>query len=1358
TAKAATATTTPAGLTVAFTYNGSATVPVNAGTYTVQATINDANYQGTTSGTLTIAKATAQIALANLTHTYNGTAKAATATTTPAGLTVAFTYNGSASAPVNAGTYTVQATINDANYEGTTSGALTIAKATAQIALANLAHTYNGTAKAATATTTPAGLTVAFTYNGSATVPVNAGTYAVQATINDANYQGTTSGALTIAKATAQIVLANLAHTYNGTAKAATATTTPAGLTVAFTYNGSATAPVNAGTYAVQATINDANYQGTTSGTLTIAKATAQIALANMTHTYDGTAKIATATTTPSGLAVVLTYNGGPTAPINVGTYNVQGAINDANYQGATGGTLTIVAIDNIIGAVFFDGDGDGQFGAGEGGLGDVTVSLWSGDGKALLATTLTADDGTYAFSGLAIGAYLVRETDPGGFASTTPNERPVSLGSGGVVRVDFGDQAVGSIGGVVFVDANGNGLPDANEPGLRDVLITLVGATVTRTTRTDANGNYAFTLVVAGSYSVEETDPTGYLSTTPNRRVVNMTAGGSASALFGDQQVGTISGLVFEDRNGNGQRDPGEPGMGSVTVRLTSAGGTSQTTQTAAEGNYAFTGIAPGLYTVEETDPPGYVSTTQNVRAVSLGSGGAATASFGDQRVGTISGVVFEDRNGNGLRDPGEAGLGGVAVALLGEGTPQVLRTSDLGAYSFVNVTPAIYTVEELDPPGFTSTTPNQQVVHLGSGGAATANFGDQAVGTVSGVVFEDLNGNETRDPGESGIGGVTIALTGTGTSATRQTAGDGSYLFSGVVPGSYTVEEADPPGFASVTPNWRVVSVASGGAATVNFADRPVQTIAGTVFEDQNGNGRLDANEPPIGGVTVVLVREADQAEVATTVTGLDGGFIFRDVPIGAYTVRQAIPAGYTIVLGGQAVRLARSGLGQMGAGAGGVAEQDVTMAAGGTASMGFANYRVGTVSGSVYGDFNGDAAHSAGEPGLGGVRLELFAVPAGAPLQTLTTAGNGSYLFNAVNPGRYEVRQSAVTGYTPAAASLTVQVVADGAATANFPNYANGTVSGTVFNDENGNLRQDLNELGLGGVPMTLRHLDSGFVTATITAGNGAYLFTGIAPGRVAIEETDPPGFVSLTPNSVEVSLTLGGAASANFADLSELVRPPVIAVGPVGGTHPFGGRLTLVVTAQSSVPMRYQWRKDGVDLPGATAAQLTLANLTLADSGDYVVVVLNAAGATSSAPATVTVANPDPFVQWAQVRNLPAGLDRPEDDADQDGLLNVFEFLWWLDPLVPAMVHLPVGEVVSVGPSEYLALGFPRAKAAAGLELSLATSVDLRTWDESPGVLEVVREVDADTDWVRLRAEQPMLPQRHQFLRLIVRPAP
>ena len=114
-AEPATATTIPSGLTVSFTYNGSATVPTNAGSYTVIGTINDANYQGSATGTMVIAQASGSITLGSLSQTYTGLAEPATATTTPSGLTVTFTYNGSANVPTNAGSYTVIGTINNAN-------------------------------------------------------------------------------------------------------------------------------------------------------------------------------------------------------------------------------------------------------------------------------------------------------------------------------------------------------------------------------------------------------------------------------------------------------------------------------------------------------------------------------------------------------------------------------------------------------------------------------------------------------------------------------------------------------------------------------------------------------------------------------------------------------------------------------------------------------------------------------------------------------------------------------------------------------------------------------------------------------------------------------------------------------------------------------------------------------------------------------------------------------------------------------------------------------------------------------------------------------------------------------------------
>ncbi len=346
---AASITTTPGGLSVALTYNGSATAPTNAGDYAVAATIVDANYVGSASGTLSIAKAVAPVALSGLTATYDTTSHSASATTTPLSLSVSFTYDGSSTAPTNAGSYAVVATVNEANYTGSASGTLVIGKATAPIALGGLAQTYTGAARIATATTTPTGLTTSFTYNASATAPTNAGSYAVVATINDANYTGSATGTLVVAKASASISLSGLNATYDNTVHAVTATTTPTGLTVAVTYDGSATAPTNAGLYNVAATINDSNYTGSNTGTLVIAKATATVALSGLTQTYDGTAKSATAITTPTGLATTITYDGSLIAPSAVGSYAVVATVGNANYTGSASGTLTINGVTATI-------------------------------------------------------------------------------------------------------------------------------------------------------------------------------------------------------------------------------------------------------------------------------------------------------------------------------------------------------------------------------------------------------------------------------------------------------------------------------------------------------------------------------------------------------------------------------------------------------------------------------------------------------------------------------------------------------------------------------------------------------------------------------------------------------------------------------------------------------------------------------------------------------------------------------------------------------------------------------------------------------------------------------------------------
>jgi len=113
-------------------YDGAATLPTSVGTYAITAdfvandTVNYGSLAAASAGNFVIQKAVASISLGNLAQTQDGTAKPATATTVPAGLTLTLTYNGAGTPPSAAGSYTVLANINEANYSGSASGTLVI--------------------------------------------------------------------------------------------------------------------------------------------------------------------------------------------------------------------------------------------------------------------------------------------------------------------------------------------------------------------------------------------------------------------------------------------------------------------------------------------------------------------------------------------------------------------------------------------------------------------------------------------------------------------------------------------------------------------------------------------------------------------------------------------------------------------------------------------------------------------------------------------------------------------------------------------------------------------------------------------------------------------------------------------------------------------------------------------------------------------------------------------------------------------------------------------------------------------------------------------------------------------------------
>ncbi|MDP3072352.1 MAG: immunoglobulin domain-containing protein [Opitutaceae bacterium] len=86
---------------------------------------------------------------------------------------------------------------------------------------------------------------------------------------------------------------------------------------------------------------------------------------------------------------------------------------------------------------------------------------------------------------------------------------------------------------------------------------------------------------------------------------------------------------------------------------------------------------------------------------------------------------------------------------------------------------------------------------------------------------------------------------------------------------------------------------------------------------------------------------------------------------------------------------------------------------------------------------------------------------------------------------------------------------------------------------------------------------------------------------------------------------------------------IALPPSIALQPLSRSIVDGQSATLSVTAISSTALSYRWQRNGVDLPGATGATLTLSDVIPDTAGIYTVVVSNAAGSITAPPATITV---------------------------------------------------------------------------------------------------------------------------------------
>ncbi len=737
----------------------------------------------------------------------------------------------------------------------------------------------------------------------------------------------------------------------------------------------------------------------------------------------------------------------------------------------------------DIFGTIYEDVNRSGDYNTGENGVGTGwTVFLDLNKDAAISSgepTATTDTDGAYVFKGVAPGNYRVAEDLPDGWLATSPISLDVTHTDKGDTQVDFFAFAGGTIKGTAWNDLNDNGIRDIDpatgeftDPGLSGWSIFLdlnkdrafdAGEPVTTTA---ADGTYVFREIPSGEYEVTEELPAGWDSAKKNdwKQTVFVAPLKESIQDFGNigSSAGGMQGTLFNDLNADGFRNVDattgeftEPGLENWTVfidlnnNLTLDDG-ELSAITDKDGEYQFRSLDPGDYEVVEILPTGWEPSpgTDSQQTITVFNGEVTTApDFANFTTlnGSISGVVWNDINRNGIRDYDTIAGAFVDPPLVGwtvfvdlnrnkvadPGEPMEVTDTN-GQYLFTDLQVGEYEVQEFLPPGWEvapTFSDNQSVIvfsGVDSPAMDFANFDASASspGSVAGVVWNDENGNGLRDTLEHGLGSWTVFLDvnsdgilNSGES-TVTTPSDGSYAFSSVSAGTVSIGVLPVTGWRGTVPltNSRTITLKGGESRTgLDFGEIQLKdaSISGSVFADRNKNGTRELGEKGLSGLLVYLdlnnnslldlgepSTATSQDEFYTPTLDEAGQYSFTHLALGSYTVRVVVPEtlnatpaselAHTVVLAAFEAR------------------KDINSAA---------IYRASEIHGTKFEDVNGNHLRDDGEPAIPGAAVFLDinrnnSLEPGEP--TTLTGSDGSYVFTNLEAGSYVVRSEVEPGY--------------------------------------------------------------------------------------------------------------------------------------------------------------------------------------------------------------------------------------------------------------------------------------------------------------------------------------------------------